>query len=180
MPSLARPGDPRASSRRTIGAHTTYKLCDVRCLIPCATALGAFELDPQRAREAADFAVRGEDGGPRGAFAAVPFQRPADDRAGLPDVHQAIDAHGDLTEEHQAILRARREIARAVERRRHELRPHLAVAPVERGIGNPGRGHETALRDRAGEDSHAIPSLTLGTAYEASGKAMIGESGIPA
>ena len=85
---------------------------------PRARAPSLWAGSTARPRETADFAVLVEDRGSRGVLAsAAPLQRPADDGTALADMHQAIDVHGDLAEEHHAIVGAYGVEAGAIERR---------------------------------------------------------------
>src|SRR5580765_4677934 len=60
-------------------------------------------LDPQRAGATAQLALAIENGRARLALAAAHAQLPADERAGLPDVHQAVDVRGELGEQQHRV-----------------------------------------------------------------------------
>src|SRR5579864_972926 len=86
---------------------------------------GATWLDPQRACPPAQLALAVEDRGTRLPLAILATEAPADERARLADVHAPIHVRAEFREQHHALIRRHREIARAVERCRHELGAHF-------------------------------------------------------
>src|ERR1700722_19387062 len=87
---------------------------------------------------------------------------------------------GELCQEQHAVVWSNGVVTRAIERRGHELGPHLAIALIERGIRHPGRRHQVKFRDGTSEDAHAIPAHPGGAAYKATREAVIAKAGVAA
>ena len=100
--------------------------------VTAAWLLPTCRLDPERARPRAELAVLVEDRRAGLVLAPLDADLPADDRAGLADVHPAVHVRLHLAEQHQAATARDGEIARAIERGPEELGRHLAVARIER------------------------------------------------
>src|SRR5262252_8605118 len=137
-------------------------------------------LDPQRQRPSTELSLAVEDRCARLVLAPVAADAPADERARFADVHSSVDVRGKFREQHHAIVGRDRVVARTVEGRGHEFGAHLAIAGIERRVRYPGRGYDTALGDRPGEDPQAIAAHPLRAAHETAREAVIAEARIAA
>src|SRR5215467_2942446 len=165
-------------------AHATRRRC-CASHVPEASfrrelAHACTRLDPQRPRPSTELCLAVEDRGARLVLAPVAADAPADERARFADVHPSIDVRGKFREQHHAIVGRDRVVAWTVEGGRHEFGAHLAIAGIERGVRYPGRGYNTALGDRPGEDAQAIAARPLRAAYETAREAVIAEARIAA
>lgn len=133
-------------------------------------------LNPQRAGAPAQLAPAIEERSASLVLSPVGGKAPADDCAQLADMHESVKVRRELGEQQHLVIQRDRVVARAVERGRHELRPHLPIPTIEGDIRLPRCRDNSKFRHGACEDAQAVAAHPLGAAYEAAREAVMAEA----